>query len=329
MHTVPIMSSRTPRSAGLKYKTAAEKAAAVPRWVAPCVRMLCKKLKTRKAIPHVLAGVEAVLTLPLPNSSSTSVPEEEVVDEDANGNRNANGNSNGNENPDGDADTIMTGEGQAEGETAEAAAAEPAGGEEVRQKRKYRKHKRNKLPALIAAMWFFVTTRLRGSAIDGKSYTLERKAVLGVLGSAREDEWVLERVGDGGEEGEENWARWEIVTPKDVDDWLVAITSAGWLGMDWFTDIVEGSGDADLDGEGGEGEGEDDYGGREAAEEHTAGDSAMIAGSGLGTMINDRLHVMTDAKRRDYASWKQKIMERIVEIEKEQQSAGRMDISSG
>ncbi|KAH8816237.1 origin recognition complex subunit 6-domain-containing protein [Xylogone sp. PMI_703] len=300
--TVPI---RTPRSS-LKYKTAAEKSAAVPPWIAPCVRLMCRKLHTRRAIPHVLAGVETVLTMPTPGPR----PGE-----------------------DGDGD----------------------GDDEADEGRGTRMMKgKEKIPALVAAIWFFVTTRLRGTATDGKAYTRERKAVLDVLGKQiRDDEWVLERVGgrssasatagalskEGKGKGksedqdeEKNWHGWEPIGPKDVDAWLLEINSSGWLTLDWFTNIEEGSAGQDLDGGGKDEllEGEEDG---EGNEDGGFKDEDVLSG-GLGTMINDRIHCLTEAKRREYAIWKEKIMARIEEIEGEQQQqlqdeGMEMDVSEG
>ncbi|RFU26198.1 hypothetical protein B7463_g10144, partial [Scytalidium lignicola] len=303
-NTVPLILSttssswRTPR-AGLKYKTAAEKSAAVPRWITPCVRVLCRKLRTRTAIPHVLAGVETVLTLPCPGAGG------------------------GEEDDDGGGNTSPT-------------------TVKVRKQKnmKGKGKEKDKLPALIAAIWFFVTTRLRGTATDGKAYVRERKAVLDVLGQqVRNDEWVLERLGKDKDRGEaeneeKNWLGWETVGPKDVDDWLLEINSSGWLMLDWFTNIVEGSGGEDLDGGEieGEEEEEDDVD-VDDNDDNVKTDVMNGTGAGLGTMINDRIHCLTDAKRREYALWKEKIMARIVEIENEQKrsgtSSGGMDTSEG
>ncbi|KAF8864806.1 hypothetical protein BDZ45DRAFT_797084 [Acephala macrosclerotiorum] len=54
---------RTPKR-GLKYASKPEKDSKVPRWVEWVIRFLCKEMETPKAYPHILAGVETLLTAP-------------------------------------------------------------------------------------------------------------------------------------------------------------------------------------------------------------------------------------------------------------------------
>src|SRR5205814_6254759 len=35
---------------------------------------------------------------------------------------------------------------------------------------------------------------------------------------------------------------WEDVEAKDIDEWLMEISRTGWLRLDWFENIEEGSG---------------------------------------------------------------------------------------
>jgi origin recognition complex subunit 6 len=88
--------------------------------------------------------------------------------------------------------------------------------------------RKDKVPALIAAVYFFVTTRLRGMEMSSKDYIAQRKAVLDVL----EKEKGL----NGNKEG------WEDVVSKDIDEWLMEISGRGWLRLDWFENVEEGSG---------------------------------------------------------------------------------------
>ncbi|CZS92814.1 uncharacterized protein RAG0_03314 [Rhynchosporium agropyri] len=55
---------------GLVFKGRQEKDDRVPRWLGPVVRLLCREMETRGAVPHVLAGVESVLCLPCPGGES-------------------------------------------------------------------------------------------------------------------------------------------------------------------------------------------------------------------------------------------------------------------
>ncbi|KAJ5051787.1 uncharacterized protein L3040_001558 [Drepanopeziza brunnea f. sp. 'multigermtubi'] len=51
---------------GLLFPARRDKEGKVPKWVGPVVRLLCREMGTRKAVPHVLAGVESILCLPCP-----------------------------------------------------------------------------------------------------------------------------------------------------------------------------------------------------------------------------------------------------------------------
>lgn len=51
---------------GLLFAGRTNKEEKVPRWVGPVVRLLCREMETRRAVPHVLAGVESILCLPCP-----------------------------------------------------------------------------------------------------------------------------------------------------------------------------------------------------------------------------------------------------------------------
>jgi len=60
-----FQSQRTGKK-GLAFKGRKEKDERVPGWLGPVVRLLCREMETRGAVPHVLAGVESILTLPVP-----------------------------------------------------------------------------------------------------------------------------------------------------------------------------------------------------------------------------------------------------------------------
>jgi origin recognition complex subunit 6 len=55
--------NRTPKK-GLEYVGTKERDERVPKWVAPVVRKMCREMETPQAVPHVLAGVQSILTLP-------------------------------------------------------------------------------------------------------------------------------------------------------------------------------------------------------------------------------------------------------------------------
>ena len=159
-----------------------------------------------------------------------------------------------------------------------------------------------KIPALVAAVWFFVMTRLAGEETNGKEYLKQRKIVLDILGGVKDDVVVVEKVGDG----EEGWVGWEVVRDKDIDAWLRDLPKRGWLQMDWFQNIVEGSGangrdvDDDID--------------MDELPSNPAKDGTKIMGAGLGTMRQDRFDYLSEAKRDEYAEWRAKILSKIDEL---------------
>jgi len=60
------VNNRTPKK-GLRYAGNKERDERVPRWVAPVVRKMCREMENPAAVPHVLAGVESILTQPCPD----------------------------------------------------------------------------------------------------------------------------------------------------------------------------------------------------------------------------------------------------------------------
>lgn len=70
-------SHRTPKR-GLKYGSKSEKDSKIPKWVEPVTRYLCKEMETPKAFPHILAGVETLLTAPCPKPEVEPIVSEEL-----------------------------------------------------------------------------------------------------------------------------------------------------------------------------------------------------------------------------------------------------------
>ncbi|RDW72108.1 hypothetical protein BP5796_08142 [Coleophoma crateriformis] len=65
-----FQNERTPKK-GLKVGNAKDRDARIPKWVVPVIRLLCRESDAAKAMPHVLAGVESLLTLPCPEIEET------------------------------------------------------------------------------------------------------------------------------------------------------------------------------------------------------------------------------------------------------------------
>jgi len=163
---------------------------------------------------------------------------------------------------------------------------------------------------LIVAIYFFVTTRLLGRETSGKEYVVQRKRLLDCLASLRGDEELLEKVSrKGSGKIDEDWAGWTEETTKDIDAWLLRISKSTWLQMDWFENIVEGSG---VDGKQSSSNAVDDSEGEDGPIED---DSAVKAG--LGTMVQDKDDYLSEKRRHEYKRWKDGIMVRIEAMESE------------
>lgn len=161
-----------------------------------------------------------------------------------------------------------------------------------------------KIPALIVAIMSFAIVRLTGEETDAKEYNQRVKKSLALLRDLREDEAVAAKVG----EDEESWEGWESITKKDVDGWLKEISSQGWLRMDWWENIDDGSGasghiepvdDDDIDAD------------RKAMEE----ERARLWRTRSGTMKQDDVDYLSETKRKQYARWKELMLVRIDELE--------------
>jgi origin recognition complex subunit 6 len=173
--------------------------------------------------------------------------------------------------------------------------------------------KKDKQPALIAAVYCFVGTRMSGRETNGSEYVAHRTLMLRTLKRFREDEAITERVRKkwNGKKDME-WEGWEDVGPKDVDSWLLHISSRGWLSLDWFENIVEGSG---LGPKGNPSRLEDDA--ALDTEASAADGSKDPQQRGIGTMMQDRVDYLSEKKRAEYKVWKEDVMARIEEMEKE------------
>lgn len=197
-----------------------------------------------------------------------------------------------------------------------------------------RKDKKDKLPALLAAVNFFVGTRLSGRETSGKEYTAQRADVLRTLKELRDDPTLQEKLlqarqGKGkrpqntGNDAEAVWEGWEPVGSKDVDAWLLEISTQGWLKLDWFTNIVEGAGlQRRAIGE----NDDDELDGASDAEDELEESGSGALRTGLGTMMQDRVDYLSEKKRKEYMVWKQGIIARIEEIEL---SGGQQSVANG
>ncbi|KAE9380553.1 hypothetical protein N431DRAFT_540155 [Stipitochalara longipes BDJ] len=159
-----------------------------------------------------------------------------------------------------------------------------------------------KIPALIAALWFFVVVRMRGKEGQGKENLARKKMVRDVLVKAKEDEGVKARVGDE----EEAWEGWEEVIEKDVNSWRKEIVVKDWRKMDWFENIVEGCGvDGEIPSDIDNSEEDDD-----SISEELGSDFRRAA---PGSMIQGK-YVVTLTKKKEYEEWRDMMLAKIDEM---------------
>ncbi|KAH0545543.1 hypothetical protein FGG08_000374 [Glutinoglossum americanum] len=186
--------------------------------------------------------------------------------------------------------------------------------------------KKDKIPALIIAVYFFVTTRLSNRETTGSEYVRQRKAAMATMDANP-------RVWDSDEHFE----------TKDVDAWLKEISDRGWLRLDWFNDVPEGAGlslEMPEDDELPEGAveapvpilkaGHVSSGKRPSRASSTRNVSDNYNNStlhiGLGTMMQDRVDYLSKEKRLDFLDWKRGIMNRIEALEQQQGTPDGMDL---
>jgi origin recognition complex subunit 6 len=149
-----------------------------------------------------------------------------------------------------------------------------------------------KIPALIAALWFFVVVKMRGKEGQGKENLARKKMVRDVLVRAKEDEGVKDRVGDE----ERTWEGWEEIVEKDVNAWRKEIVVKGWREMDWFENIEDGCGvDGEIQSETDDGEDDDVSLSEELGSE--------VRRRATASMIQEK-YIMTPAKKKEYEEWR-------------------------
>ena len=156
-----------------------------------------------------------------------------------------------------------------------------------------------KLPALVAAVWFYAVIRLTGKETNKKDLFEWKKGVLKVLRGLKEDEVMLAKIGD--EDGD--WEGWEHVTMTNLNNWISEIIEKGWSEMEWYTNIEAGSGAS--------GAVEVEEEGEDEEEEVIEPASKRMQRAGLGTMLQSKFDYLSEEKRNEYAVWKDVILAQI------------------
>lgn len=180
------------------------------------------------------------------------------------------------------------------------------------------KKEKEKIPALVAAVYVLVHTRLTGKEVNGKEYVALRRSILAGFNLLRYDAKMVEKV-EKEEEGEAGWEGYTDVVGKDVDAWLMQLSTRGWVGLDWFENIESGSG---VEGPQTRDEPMDDAEDEDADEDDDGEEESIM---GLGTMMQERVDYLSARKREEYQIWKDGILEKIEEIEMARGEGEAMD----
>lgn len=183
------------------------------------------------------------------------------------------------------------------------------------------------VPALVVVVLMYAITRLSGKATNAREHQARRKKAVDVL------VWCEACEGKGEE---------ELVDA--VDGLLVEAKERGWLEMEWFGNIVEGSG---LEINGGVADEDEDVEMEDARAPRRSGATsanaytplkkrrvgedvgnlqASVSQGGLGTMMQDKVDYLSEARRAEFLSWKAGILKRVEQIEREDGQA--MDVSA-
>lgn len=163
------------------------------------------------------------------------------------------------------------------------------------------------LPGLVIAVFIMTRTRLLGVQTSGKEYVGLRRHFMDTLIELRDDKEVKAKVA-AIQKGKKAWEGWEKFGGRDVDGWLLELSSKGWTELDWFNNMQNGVGmdlpevaepedddaNADIGDDGGQ-----DFGGPLR---------------GIGSMLNDRVDYLSARKKEDYAVWAASVMKRVQAI---------------
>ncbi|RKF82533.1 putative origin recognition complex subunit 6 [Golovinomyces cichoracearum] len=171
------------------------------------------------------------------------------------------------------------------------------------------------LPALIAAVWFFVVGKMRGREEQWRENTKRKREVREFLENAREIKTLQEKTsGD-----EESWKDWKSITQKDINEWGKEIIAGKWKEMDWWRNIVEGTGVENTPAQDDSAVSSDQDEEMQDGEEHTNFKHMEVA---------KRYDYLTEERRKEYAEWSKNIQSRIKELIASKEAEGTTDHST-
>ncbi|KAI9840830.1 MAG: hypothetical protein M1838_003889 [Thelocarpon superellum] len=153
----------------------------------------------------------------------------------------------------------------------------------------------DKLPALLIAVYSYVSAKLRDEQATAREFTRLRQEAMQILRDY------------------DRSSEYEAITAADVDAWMREIYDRGWTRLDWFENIDEGSGlalPARLDATNDSGDDEEDgiRKRRRTSRNHPVS-SSITTGSNLGTMMQSQIDYLSEARRLEYDEWEKDILE--------------------
>ncbi|KAL1646852.1 hypothetical protein SLS58_002987 [Diplodia intermedia] len=259
----------------------------VPSYVTPLIRALCRALGAPgAAVPHVYAGVRSIL-----REGAAAGSDNKNTTPSRSSARNKRRSSGG------------------------ATAAATTTMEKVEER---------DIPPLIAVLLMYTMIKLGGRPTSAAELRERRERAVEVV-------W-------GECEACEGWWGTEEELVRKVEKLLVEAKERGWLDMEWFGNVVQGDADVEMGDEDGDEEGdtEEDEGGAgvpptpytplKKRKTKTVDVQAGVSQGGLGTMMQDKVDYLSEARRAGFVKWKAGIMKRVERIEREDGQA--MDVSA-
>ncbi len=174
------------------------------------------------------------------------------------------------------------------------------------------------IAGLIIAIAFYTFTKLSGKETSAPMFERQKKLAI----------QTLMATDTGSDHTEDDLLR-------DLETFLRQ-AQTGWLEQDWYINIPEAAGlsverasegemeDADMDDESDDGTSAIPKGlnsrTKAGAKNGTTGSNIYAVQGGLGTMMQDRVDYLSEARLADYAQWKAKIMARVELIETQQKN---------
>ncbi|KAF2842156.1 hypothetical protein M501DRAFT_998410 [Patellaria atrata CBS 101060] len=160
-----------------------------------------------------------------------------------------------------------------------------------------------RIPGLLVVIFLYTYSRLSGIHVTTETYLSQRNKGINVLLGLKD---IPQR--DQG----------TII--EDVEQ-LLREAQNGWLELDWYTNIMEGSGfqegmhdsqdGIDVDEE--EDSDIEDMAGKRRRNMKKTTNNGMLK-SGLGTMMQDKIDYLSEERKRDYIEWKKGILARMERI---------------